>query len=537
MPISSSSSLSSQSIGSITDKAAQFISNIQSKFERRNAIRNKVTSIFDHRFEAILLKEPTFCSQCRSLIWGLVGHECKLCKLACHKGCLDLIEHKCTGTLQSEVTRKANANQHKFKPAYFLTPTFCYHCGILIKGIASRQGLECDLENGGCGMAVHFDCKLLATHQCCKRSVKILPNTRESATRGQQRVEIWSKICIEDFELMRLLGIGSFSKVYLARFKLNRQEFAIKVVKKTNLAVSSDPESALTEMRVLNLGRQYPFLTIAHCCFQSESRLYYVMEHVVGRDLVFHLSKARKFTEDRTRFYSAEIVLALRFLHKQGVVYRDLKLDNVILDQSGHCKLLDFGMSKELCKAADLKTRTFCGTPSYMSPEIIKELNYGFSVDWWALGVLMFEMLIGYSPFEAQDEDQLYRLIVEDEVRFPLFLTDEARCILEGLLTKDPQNRLGCHILEGCEQAILEHPFFLFKCGSCIVAHQWEALEAKRIKPPYRPTLEELDQSEDGNDVTSLTPIDSNQLKRVTQAEFNGFSFYSESFSSLAQLE
>lgn len=409
------------------------------------------------------------------------------------------------------------------------------------------QGKEC----ARCNFSVHDNCEKYVCYECKPGRIGnnnnndnnsgSRNNNNRSSKDETREYEHLSRVRIEDFDIIRSLGTGSFSRVYLAKLRNSPsgEEFAIKVIKKTHLVVSSDPDSVFTEKKTLNLGRKYPFLTIAHCCFQSRDRLYFVMEHVVGRNLVHHISKARKFTEDRARFYAAEIVLALMFLHSQGIVYRDLKLDNVMLDQYGHCKLLDFGMSKEL-SGSSLRTRTFCGTPSYISPEIIRELDYDFSVDWWSLGVLMYEMLVGYSPFEAQNLDKLYEMITNDEVHFPSTLSDRARSILEGLLSKDPQSRLGCQIMEGYALAIKEHPFFLFKMEDGSEAHQWEAIEAKRIKPPYRPCKEDLEADEYGTsgcDDVALTPIDTKDLEKISQSDFDNFSFYSGSFNSLAQLD
>lgn len=565
----------------------------------RIAVKQKLKNERGHKFEVRLLSEPTYCSQCDSIIWGLIGLACKHCNLSSHNKCLKLVEHCvvdrrkrrsseseqqlefcCERTEQQVECCADNAADpnairlsHQFAPKHFYKPKFCDHCGIMIKGLPVKpQGLECDSALGGCGMSVHRDCEELVCQTCSQRRAAAQERQRKAPlaswldalsgataaskltdtaaqepssqqqqqqqTVGEDNARNWAKITIKDFDLVRLLGTGSFSKVYLAKLKLNRhheKEFAIKVMKKTNLAVYSDPEGVFTEMRVLNMGRQYPFLTIAHCCFQSDERLYFVMEYVIGHDLRYYLNKQRKFTEKQTRFYAAELVLALRFLHRQGFVYRDLKLDNVMIDKHGHCKLLDFGMSKDIAKVSDMSTRTFCGTPSYISPEMIRELDYGTSVDWWALGVLMFEMLNNTPPFEAPDLDQLYRCIVQDEVKIPLWFSDEARSILDGLLTKDAHRRLGCNILEGCEQAIFEHPFFKFNTPTGD-AHLWEEIEQMRLAPPCRPSPEDLDLARTGDPdgyEPVLTPIKEDQLRKISQTEFRGFSFYSDSFTSL----
>lgn len=518
--LASTLSLSSTSATSaISDRAAQLLTNIQSTFKRRNAIVRRVADIAGHRFEVTFLTEPTKCSHCNQIIWGLWGQQCKPCKLMAHRKCLQAIDTMC---IFDQATQNLLPS-HRVEGKTFISPTMCDHCGTLIVGkLFFKQGVECS----SCVRSVHHDCKTL--HFVPR---KCHPG-RATCQSHHEAYEHQSRIGIEDFEITRLLGAGSFSKVYLARLKNHdensSEEFAIKVIKKTNPVVSSDPEGLFTEWKALNLGRNYPFLTIGHCCFQSRERLYFVMEHVVGKDLVYHIGKERKFTEYRARFYSAEIVLALSYLHRQHVIYRDLKLDNVILDKTGHCKLLDFGMSKILA-AGQMRTRTFCGTPSYMSPEIIRGDEYDYSTDWWSLGVLLYEMLTGFSPFEARTEEATYEAIKCGDLYLPPNLSVRARSILEGLLTREPQRRLGCQLIEGCSKAIRDHPFFLFSVSQGCESHQWEEMECKQIKPPYTPTMADFHLDGDAKRV-EFTPIGSNELNDVQQSEFEKFSFYSESF-------
>lgn len=541
MPIGSNLSFGgSANTASLTDKAAQFVSEMQSKLKRRNAIPHKVTNKLGHKFDAIILTEPTFCPQCDQLIWGLVGQSCKLCKLVSHRKCLSSIESRCVKAQYQDVDSRQSChiNPHRFKSRYFMTPTCCRHCGTLIKNLITPQGVECS-----CGFTVHDDCENLVGHECNQNFrryqgsvIKCIGETISTASRRQNESAKLSRIKIEDFELVSLLGQGSFSKVYLARLKDSEHEFAIKVIKKSNLELSSDPDSAFTELKTLKLGKLYPFLTIVHCCFQSQERLYFVMEHVVGRDLFYHLTRARKFTEAQTKFYAAEIALALRFLHDQQIIYRDLKLDNVILDKEGHCKLLDFGMSKELCKTANMRTRTFCGTPSYISPEMIQardyDYDYDYSVDWWTFGVLMYEMLMGCSPFEAQSDEQLYIMILKEDVHYPKSLGLRSRSILESLLTKNPNERLGC---QGTEQPIFDHKFFLFETEDGFELFQWDRIEKKAIRPPYIPTEDETT-SRSTEEQIVLTPISPYRVRNFPQNEFDKFSYYSSSFRVMAGL-
>ena len=301
--------------------------------------------------------------------------------------------------------------------------------------------------------------------------------------------------------------------------------YAVKVLKKHAIQQDDDVECTMTEKRVLTLAGEHPFLTSMHSCFQTQERLYFVMEYVTGGDLMFQIQRARRFDEDRARFYAAEIVCALLFLHKKGIIYRDLKLDNVMLDSDGHVKLADFGMCKE--DVIDGKTTsTFCGTPDYIAPEIVEERPYTSSVDWWALGVLMYEMMAGQPPFEADNEEDLFDAIVKDEVLYPIWLSREATSILRGYLTKNPARRLGCQPGIG-ERQIKGHAFFR--------PIDWAALEDRKIKPPFIPRLtSERDVSyfdtEFTNEAPGFSPVDPQAIREINQVEFQGFSFTNSEF-------
>uniref|UniRef100_A0A3Q4GNN3 V-akt murine thymoma viral oncogene homolog 3b n=1 Tax=Neolamprologus brichardi TaxID=32507 RepID=A0A3Q4GNN3_NEOBR len=192
----------------------------------------------------------------------------------------------------------------------------------------------------------------------------------------------------------------------------------------------------------------------------------FVMEYVNGGELFFHLSRERVFSEDRTRFYGAEIVSALDYLHSAKIVYRDLKLENLMLDKDGHIKITDFGLCKEgITDTATMKT--FCGTPEYLAPEVSKDNDYGRAVDWWGLGVVTYEMMCGRLPFYNQDHEKLFELILMEEIKFPRTLSADAKSLLSGLLIKDPNKRYACKF--NCDQLTCAVKFFLLLTAlSCL---------------------------------------------------------------------
>uniref|UniRef100_A0A8C7KQF0 non-specific serine/threonine protein kinase n=2 Tax=Oncorhynchus TaxID=8016 RepID=A0A8C7KQF0_ONCKI len=282
---------------------------------------------------------------------------------------------------------------------------------------------------------------------------------------------------MNDFDYLKLLGKGTFGKVILVKEKASGTYYAMKILKKEVIIAKDEVAHTLTESRVLKNTR-HPFLTSLKYSFQTKDRLCFVMEYVNGGELFFHLSRERVFSEDRTRFYGAEIVSALDYLHSAKIVYRDLKLENLMLDKDGHVKITDFGLCKEgITDAATMKT--FCGTPEYLAPEVLEDNDYGRAVDWWGLGVVMYEMMCGRLPFYNQDHEKLFELILMEEIKFPRTLSSDSKSLLSGLLIKDPNKRLGGGPDDAKE--IMRHSFF--------VAVDWQDVYDKKLVPPFMPQV------------------------------------------------
>ncbi|XP_065338615.1 atypical protein kinase C isoform X3 [Cloeon dipterum] len=489
---------------------------------RRGARRwRKLYLVNGHIFQAKRFNRRAFCAFCRDRIWGLgrQGFKCNQCKLLVHKKCHKLVQRPCNADQHHEDSRELREEQNG--GGSFL-PEPDYYGHTYRKAGTPTSDLLPDSKD------YHESPDLTSESVAVEDPGK----SEEALEPGTQR-----QYSLNDFELIRVIGRGSYAKVLMVELKKTRRIYAMKVIKKALVTDDEDIDWVQTEKHVFETASNHPFLVGLHSCFQTPSRLFFVIEFVRGGDLMFHMQRQRRLPEEHARFYAAEISLALNFLHDKGIIYRDLKLDNVLLDHEGHIKLTDYGMCKEGIRQGDT-TSTFCGTPNYIAPEILRGEDYGFSVDWWALGVLLYEMLAGRSPFDiagATDnpdqntEDYLFQVILEKTIRIPRSLSVKAASVLKGFLNKNPADRLGC-LRETGFIAIVEHPFFK--------SIDWDLLNQRQVAPPYKPRLDsDRDLAnfppEFTDEPVHLTPDDPRVIEKIDQSEFEGFEYVNPLLMSL----
>ncbi|KAI7893185.1 kinase-like domain-containing protein [Mucor mucedo] len=287
----------------------------------------------------------------------------------------------------------------------------------------------------------------------------------------------------DDFQPICVLGRGAFGKVYLVKHAKSKDLYAMKVLKKASLVVhGKQAQQAKTEREILE-AVGHPFIVKLCYAFQTPTELHMLLEYAVGGELFRHLDHEGMFSESMAIFYAAELVCALEHLHSLGIVYRDLKPENCLLDVQGHVVLTDFGLSKV---PVDGKTNTICGTAEYMAPEILMGLEYDMTVDWWSLGILIYDMMTGSPPFSSNNRKKTIDSILTKKIPMPYYMTAEARDILSKLLRKNPNARLGSKSKK--TDAIRRHKFFR--------SIDWVALERREIPPPIVPIVTDPESAE-----------------------------------------
>eukprot|EP00802_Teleaulax_amphioxeia_P007241 Tamp_07247.p1 GENE.Tamp_07247~~Tamp_07247.p1 ORF type:complete len:501 (+),score=90.66 Tamp_07247:1030-2532(+) len=336
---------------------------------------------------------------------------------------------------------------------------------------------------------------------------------------------------LDDFELLRLVGAGGFGKVYQCRKKSSGRIMALKAMRKHLVIEELNVEGTRNERSVLETI-QHPFIVRLHCAFHDTGRLYLLMDWHNGGHLLRLLQEKSPLSEHETRFYLAELVLAIEGLHEQGIVHRDLKPENVLIDCHGHLVVTDFGASKialehEAEEDGDIRTNSWVGTEMYMAPEQLLGLVYGRVVDWWAIGVLAFEMLSGDNPFYHENPEQVAIKVQRKKLVYSKHLSGPCVSLLKGLLTREPERRLG----KGGALEVKSHPFFQHK------GFKWQAIFDRSVPPPFDfGTSEDQESASRVNDKYSsatpvLSPMESTLLSPKSQALFHGFEWVSPYYS------
>ena len=276
---------------------------------------------------------------------------------------------------------------------------------------------------------------------------------------------------ISDFTLISHIGQGYYGKVILAQRKQTNELYAIKSVHKSRLIKDNKSDAALAERNILMKAR-HPFIVQLHSAFQTPSKFYLVLEFVPGGEFFGFIQRVGGLQIADIQIYLAEICLALSYLHSLGIIYRDLKPENILIDREGHLKLTDFGLSKEIVNSPVIQT--FCGTYEYIAPEVALRKPYGIEVDWWALGILAYEMKMQCTPFFDQNQPRMLDKIIKEEPSYPDEINGDFRDLLEGLLAKDPKQRLTF-------ENIKLHPFFK--------VIDWEKVYQRGYQPTYVPKV------------------------------------------------
>lgn len=286
--------------------------------------------------------------------------------------------------------------------------------------------------------------------------------------------------CLDDFQLVKVLGKGSYGKVMLVkRADKPGEVYAMKMLRKEHIVKRNQVEHTKSERNVLETV-DHPFIVKLHYAFQTPKKLYVVLEFCAGGELFFHLSQAGRFSQGRTRFYGCEICLALDYLHSLNIIYRDLKPENLLLNDAGHAKITDFGLSKEGIMD-NISAKTVCGTPEYLAPEILNKSGHGKAVDWYSFGALIYEMLTGLPPFYTRDREKLFERIKRGELTYPSYVTPEAKSLLQQLIFRDPNRRLGGG--PGAGEEVKGHAFF--------AGVNWAEVYEQKVTPPFVPQLRE----------------------------------------------
>lgn len=285
---------------------------------------------------------------------------------------------------------------------------------------------------------------------------------------------------IGDFDMRATVGTGTFGRVRVVKIKgsQDRTPLALKIMKKSEVLRLKQVEHIKAETSILS-KIEHPFIVNLLATFQDDARLFLLLEFINGGELFSHLRTEGRLPDSDAKFYAGEIVLAFAYLHGKNIIYRDLKPENLLIDSDGHIKVTDFGFAKEV----DDRTWTLCGTPEYLAPEIIQSKGHGRGVDWWALGILIFEMLAGYPPFLDETHFGIYQKVLAGRIEFPKHFDVKAKDLIKRLLTADRAKRFGC--LKGGAEDIQKHKWYK--------GMDWHVLECRGVRPTFIPAVKAPD--------------------------------------------
>ena len=339
--------------------------------------------------------------------------------------------------------------------------------------------------------------------------------------KGETKKAPSQPVSLDNFLTICVLGKGAFAKVLLVRRKDTGRLFAMKILNKKLVFERNQLKNVVTERAVLAQMNSCPFLVRFYHAFQTAKKLVFVLEYCPGGELLTLIHRQRRLTESQARFITCQIILALEALHKNGIIYRDLKPENVLICADGYVKVTDFGLSKTGVKNDEAKS--LCGTPEYLAPEVICEMPYGRSVDWWTLGCLLFEMVNGVPPFFKNTRDELWEVIKFENPKLAISLSKECRALLAGLLTKDPSKRLGARGIS----EIKSHPWFS--------GVNWSYVLGKKYEAPFKITLGNSYGIENfAVEFTRLNPEspDKSETTEIQNRQLSNFSFNVESMNN-----
>ncbi|KAI0223708.1 Serine/threonine kinase [Massospora cicadina] len=508
--------------------------------------RQSLTQIYNipHRFEGSVGLASHWCCHCGKLLSFVSsnGRCCVECDLACHTACQHLVPNFC-GMTQEMADQLLRVD--RVKVPVLASPNFSVATPPLLPPKSPLREIKMPPKSplreikmppkSLLRKSLHLDIHGSTTHppesflraSVLPSATLAPPLTFKSApvspSASQFEFKARRELGLGDLKLLAVLGRGNFGKVLLAEMRATSKLVAVKVLKKDAALQNEDVEALLNEKEVFVRASKanHPFLVKLHACFQTPSAVVFVMDYVMGGDLMSLIQRRGRFLPEQAQFYCAEIVLALEFLHQQSILYRDLKLDNVLIDASGHIKVADYGLCKPGMGYGVIAT-TFCGTPEFMAPEILEDQKYGLAVDWWTLGVLLYQMILGQSPFTGKTDMEIFESILQDEVLLPTTLPRATASVLQELLTRDPNLRLGGGFDDAT--AVKAHEYFR--------GVDWAAYSRCEVTPPYvPPAAHPSDTANFDAEFTTLPPTitpSNSLLSPSQQAHFDDFSFVAD---------